>query len=136
MIEQLLSKATTILLPCPFLPVVVSVYSGVVSVPLALPISLPRAACMHGTQWPSCLSWTLPAPHVSNHHVHYVTLPCSCHMPDMSRVFCPPPPHTHTHRLRAWYPVAIVSQLDPARPSHTQLLGRQMVIWHNPKTKL
>jgi hypothetical protein len=39
-------------------------------------------------------------------------------------------------RLRAWYPVAIVSQLDPSRPSAIQLLGRQMVAWHNPKTKL
>lgn len=46
------------------------------------------------------------------------------------------PPFAATCRLRAWYPVAIVSQLDPARPTHTQLLGRQMVMWHNPKTKL
>lgn len=48
----------------------------------------------------------------------------------------PPFPIIHTNRLRAWYPVAIVSQLDAARPTPTQLLGRQMVVWFNPKTKL
>eukprot|EP00882_Tetradesmus_deserticola_P029936 GHRQ01033572.1.p1 GENE.GHRQ01033572.1~~GHRQ01033572.1.p1 ORF type:complete len:304 (+),score=124.47 GHRQ01033572.1:348-1259(+) len=32
---------------------------------------------------------------------------------------------------RAWYPVAIVSQLHEARPTATQLLGMDMVIWRD-----
>jgi phenylpropionate dioxygenase-like ring-hydroxylating dioxygenase large terminal subunit len=35
----------------------------------------------------------------------------------------------------AWYPVAIVSQLDDKRPTATQLLGMDMVIWKDGSGK-
>jgi phenylpropionate dioxygenase-like ring-hydroxylating dioxygenase large terminal subunit len=35
----------------------------------------------------------------------------------------------------AWYPVAIVSQLESARPTATKLLGIDMVIWKDGSGK-
>jgi phenylpropionate dioxygenase-like ring-hydroxylating dioxygenase large terminal subunit len=35
----------------------------------------------------------------------------------------------------AWYPVAIVSQLDSARPTAIKLLGIDMVIWRDGSGK-
>jgi hypothetical protein len=37
--------------------------------------------------------------------------------------------------LRAWYPVAIVSQLEEDKPTPTLLLGRNLVLWRNYKTQ-
>jgi phenylpropionate dioxygenase-like ring-hydroxylating dioxygenase large terminal subunit len=36
---------------------------------------------------------------------------------------------------QAWYPVAIVSQLNDKRPTATQLLGIDMVIWKDGSGK-
>jgi hypothetical protein len=33
--------------------------------------------------------------------------------------------------LGAWYPVAIISQLDARRPTPVQLLGRRLVLWQD-----
>jgi pheophorbide a oxygenase len=33
-----------------------------------------------------------------------------------------------------WYPVSLVEDLDPSRPTPFQLLNRDLVIWKDPKS--
>lgn len=32
---------------------------------------------------------------------------------------------------KQWYPVAIVAELDPARPHSVELMGRRLVLWRD-----
>ncbi|KAK9843752.1 hypothetical protein WJX81_004916 [Elliptochloris bilobata] len=40
-------------------------------------------------------------------------------------------PHHGFNWLKQWYPLAVVADLDPARPHGVQLLGRRLVLWRS-----